>query len=71
MAMQVEPVSEVWDIKEAIDACFAADTVEGIHAALEQQGTQWARDTLATLRRSAAPPLPAWSCASWRTTTSW
>ncbi len=49
--MQVEPISEDWDIKEAIDASFAADTVEGIYAALEQQGTQWARDTLAALRK--------------------
>ena len=38
---------------DAIDACFAHDTVEQIYEALERRGDQWSRDTLKTLKGCA------------------
>ncbi len=37
--------------REAIDRCFGAGSVPAIFAALEREGTEWAREQLATLRR--------------------
>lgn len=37
--------------RDKIDACFAGDSVEAIMAALERDGSDWAKDTLATLNR--------------------
>eukprot|EP00208_Stichococcus_sp_RCC1054_P000822 CAMPEP_0206136860 /NCGR_PEP_ID=MMETSP1473-20131121/2078_1 /ASSEMBLY_ACC=CAM_ASM_001109 /TAXON_ID=1461547 /ORGANISM="Stichococcus sp, Strain RCC1054" /LENGTH=367 /DNA_ID=CAMNT_0053529675 /DNA_START=101 /DNA_END=1204 /DNA_ORIENTATION=- len=42
-----------WDHREAIDACFAADTVEEIYAALQRRGDQWSQDTLAALKKGS------------------
>ena len=37
--------------REAIDRCFAAESVEGILAALDAEGSEWAASTAATLRQ--------------------
>lgn len=37
--------------RTAIDRCFAAESVEGILAALDAEGTEWAQQTAATLRQ--------------------
>ena len=44
-------VSAVLEQREAIDACFAEDSVEAIYAALQEQGTEWAAATLDLLRK--------------------
>jgi enoyl-CoA hydratase len=41
----------------AIDRCFAAETVEGILAALEREGTDWAKETRASLMRMSPTSL--------------
>lgn len=40
-----------------IDRCFAADSVEGIVAALEAEGSDWARETRATLLQKSPTSL--------------
>ncbi len=37
------------DLREAIDRCFAGESVEAIEAALEEEGSAWARETLAQM----------------------
>ncbi|MDP6953923.1 MAG: enoyl-CoA hydratase/isomerase family protein [Alphaproteobacteria bacterium] len=39
--------------REAIDRCFAPDRIEGILAALDAEGGEWAEKTATTLRRMA------------------
>ncbi len=51
--------------RAAIDRCFGADTVPGIIARLEAEGTDWARETLATLR-TMSPSAVLWSFAAVR-----
>jgi enoyl-CoA hydratase/carnithine racemase len=51
--------------RAAIDRCFGADTVVDILARLEAEGTEWARETLATLR-SMSPSSVLWSFAVMR-----
>ncbi|MCW3473029.1 enoyl-CoA hydratase/isomerase family protein [Limobrevibacterium gyesilva] len=46
--------------RPAIDRCFGADSVAGIIARLEAEGTDWARETLAALR-SVSPSAVLWS----------
>ncbi|MBI3452254.1 MAG: enoyl-CoA hydratase/isomerase family protein [Rhodospirillales bacterium] len=41
------------DVRASIDRCFAGDTIEGILAALEREGGEWAQQTLATLAQKA------------------
>ena len=43
------PPARIEDNLEAIDRLFASDTLEDIYAALEQDGSDWARKELATL----------------------
>lgn len=43
--------------REAIDRCFAADSVEGVLAALDREGTDWARATAATIRTKSPTSL--------------
>lgn len=43
--------------RAAIDRCFAAPTVEAILSALEEEGTDWARATAATLRSKSPTSL--------------
>jgi enoyl-CoA hydratase/carnithine racemase len=51
--------------RAAIDRCFGAPNVPGILARLEEERTDWARDTLATLR-SMSPSSVLWSFAAVR-----
>ena len=51
--------------REAIDRCFAADSVPGIVAKLEAEHTEWAAQTLASLR-SMSPSALHWSLAAIR-----
>ncbi len=51
--------------RAAIDRCFGAETVPGILAALQAEGTEWARDTIATLR-GVSPSAVLWSFAAVR-----
>ena len=51
--------------RAAIDRCFGADSVPSILARLEAEGTDWARETLATLR-SMSPSSLMWSFAAVR-----
>jgi enoyl-CoA hydratase len=46
--------------RAAIDRCFGADSVADILARLEVEGTDWARETLATLR-AMSPSSVLWS----------
>ncbi len=46
--------------REAIDRCFGRDSVPAILAALETEGTEWARATLSTLR-AMSPASLLWS----------
>jgi enoyl-CoA hydratase len=43
--------------RETIDRCFAADSVEGILADLDADGTAWAQETAAMLRRKSPTSL--------------
>lgn len=43
--------------REAVDRCFSAADVAGIFARLEAEGTDWAAETLATLRRMSPTSL--------------
>ena len=43
--------------REAIDRCFAGESVEAILAALEAEGGDWAEETLATLRACSPTSL--------------
>jgi enoyl-CoA hydratase len=43
--------------RAAIDRCFAAPTVEAILSALENEATDWARDTIAVLRTKSPTSL--------------
>ena len=43
--------------REAIDRCFGADSVEAIVAALEAEGGEWARETLAVLAAKSPTSL--------------
>jgi len=43
--------------RESIDRCFARDSVEGIVAALDAEGTDWARRTLERLRACSPTSL--------------
>ncbi|KAI9841837.1 MAG: hypothetical protein M1838_003396 [Thelocarpon superellum] len=45
-----EPMAMAGPTREAIDRCFALDTVEEIVAALEKEDSPWARATLQTLQ---------------------
>ncbi len=49
--------------RAAIDRCFAAESVAGILAALDAEGTAWAGETLATLR-AMSPSAVLWSFAA-------
>ncbi len=51
--------------RAAIDRCFGADSVPDIVARLEAEGTDWARETLATLR-AVSPSSVMWSFAAVR-----
>ena len=51
--------------RAAIDRCFGADSVPDILARLEAEGTDWARETLATLR-AMSPSSVMWSFAAVR-----
>jgi len=51
--------------RAAIDRCFGTDTVVDILARLEAEETEWARETLATLR-SMSPSSVLWSFAVMR-----
>ncbi len=51
--------------RAAIDRCFGADSVPEILARLEEEGTDWARETLATLR-AMSPSAVMWSFAAVR-----
>jgi enoyl-CoA hydratase/carnithine racemase len=51
--------------RAAIDRCFGADNVPDILARLEAEGTDWARETLATLR-AMSPSSVMWSFAAVR-----
>ncbi len=46
--------------REAIDRCFAAESVPAIVARLEAEASEWARETLATLR-GMSPSALCWS----------
>jgi enoyl-CoA hydratase len=46
--------------RAAIDRCFGQDSVPGIIAALQDEGTEWARETLAMLARMSPASL-IWS----------
>jgi enoyl-CoA hydratase len=46
--------------RAAIDRCFGQDSVPGIIAALQDEGTEWARETLAVLARMSPASL-IWS----------
>jgi enoyl-CoA hydratase len=39
--------------QSAIDRCFAGDSVEGIISALDREGTDWAKDTVAAIERAS------------------
>ncbi len=43
--------------RAAIDRCFAPDTVEGVLDALRAEGSDWARETLATLEKKSPTSL--------------
>ena len=43
--------------REAIDRCFAADSVEDVLTALEREGTEWAQATAATIRAKSPTSL--------------
>jgi enoyl-CoA hydratase len=43
--------------RDAIDRCFDADSVEGIFAKLEAEGSEWAAKTLATLKTMSPTSL--------------
>jgi enoyl-CoA hydratase len=51
--------------RAAIDRCFGADSVPGMLARLAAEDTDWARETLATLR-SMSPSSVMWSFAAVR-----
>ena len=51
--------------RAAIDRCFSADSVHGIVARLEEEGSGWAQATLATLR-GMSPSSVCWSFAAIR-----
>ncbi len=51
--------------RAAIDRCFGADSVPEIVTRLAQEGTEWARETLATLR-AMSPSSLMWSFAAVR-----
>jgi enoyl-CoA hydratase len=44
-------------VRDAIDRCFAYDTVEQILAALAREGTRWASETIATLHAMSPTSL--------------
>lgn len=44
-------------IRDAVDRCYAHDSVEAIVAALEAEGTEWAATQLATLKRVSPTSL--------------
>jgi enoyl-CoA hydratase len=46
-------VSALAPLREAIDRCFAGDTIEGIFDRLQREGGAWAESVLATLSRMA------------------
>ncbi len=45
------------ELRSTIDRCFAGDSVESILSALEGEGTNWARDTAASLRQKSPTAL--------------
>jgi enoyl-CoA hydratase len=45
------------ELRPAIDRCFAADTVEGIIAALEREQGEWARAALASIAKASPTSL--------------
>ncbi len=45
------------ELRSTIDRCFAGDSVESILSALEGEGTDWARDTAASLRQKSPMAL--------------
>src|SRR5260221_239471 len=45
------------DLRRAIDRCFAADTIEGIVAALAAETGDWAREALASLAKASPTSL--------------
>ena len=51
------PLSSLSARADAIARCFGADSVSGILALLEQEGTDWSRETAATLRQRSPSAL--------------
>ena len=51
--------------RDTINRCFAADSVSAILARLEEEGSGWARETVATLR-GMSPSALCWSLAAIR-----
>src|SRR6202012_4971425 len=45
------------DHRAAIDRCFGAETVEGVLAALDAEGTDWADDAAKTIRAKSPTSL--------------
>ena len=54
---EVPPEPSFAPQREAIDRCFALDSLPAILAALEAEGTDWAREQVATLRRMSPTSL--------------
>ena len=51
------PPSELRGNEEAVDRCFGAPTLEEVLSRLEAEGTEWADETLAALRRVSPTAL--------------
>ena len=64
-AAQTLPPFSLAPHREAIDRCFGAGSVAEILHRLEAEGTDWARETLATLR-TVSPSSVLWSFAAIR-----
>jgi len=45
------------DIRESIDRCFSEDSLDGVIVALDSDGSDWAKATLATLRKKSPTSL--------------
>jgi enoyl-CoA hydratase len=62
---QTLPPFSLAPYRTAIDRCFSADSVPGIISRLEAEGTDWSRETLATLQ-GMSPSAVLWSFAAIR-----
>ncbi len=56
-AAQPVPPGPIAALQATVDRCFGAGSVPAIVAALEREGTEWAREQLATLRRVSPTSL--------------